>query len=230
MTLQKYNKKSAYKAQVKKNPKSSAVNKRKVLKSPSARPKKFNTKKLYKKPRAKKLTNAQLQALRVSKPASVPLNIDFYSAAEGTYSSYWLGKFINSVLTDGKKKTVAKHVYKAFSQIKFATGTNPLILFLEVLDKIKPSFRLRNYIVRRVIVKEFPIAVLRPRRLIMAVHWLKEEVQSSSGKFATSLDSEIASKLLDFRLNPKKNNLVKKRNEFTKRTIKAQFNIRYNFR
>ena len=88
MTLQKYNKKSAYKAQVKKNPKSSAVSNRKVLKSPSARQKKFNTKKLYKKPRAKKLTNAQLQALRVSKPASVPLNIDFYSAAKGTYNSY----------------------------------------------------------------------------------------------------------------------------------------------
>ena len=141
-----------------------------------------------------------------------------------------MGKFINTLLRAGKKKTVIRYVYKAMSQIKFSTAANPLILFLEVLDKIKPIFRLRNYIVRRVIIKEFPIAVLRPRKLILAVHWLKEEVQSNSGKFSTSLDNEIASKLLDFKLNPKKNNLIKKRNEFTKRIIKAQFNIRYNFR
>ncbi len=72
--------------------------------------------------------------------------------------------------------------------------------------------------------------MLRPRRLILAVHWLKEEIQAKSGKFGTALDSGIANKLIEFKANPKKNNLIRKRNEFTKRTIKAQFNIRYNFR
>jgi len=187
-------------------------------------------KKSYRKPRAKKLTTQQLQLLKASKPASMELNADFYRSAEGVYTSYWLGKFMSTILHDGKKKTVAKYVYKALAQIKFSIHGNPLLLFLEVLDKIKPTFRLRNYIVRRVIIKEFPIVVLRPRRLILAIHWLKEEVQSNSGKFAVSLDNQIVTKLLDFRLNPKKNNLVKKRNEFIKRTIKAQFNIRYNFK
>ena len=193
--------------------------------------KKINLKKKnYRKPKAKKLTTQQLQLLKASKPASMELNTDFYRSAEGVYTSYWLGKFMNTILHDGKKKTVAKYVYKALAQIKFSIHANPLLLFLEVLDKIKPTFRLRNYIVRRVIIKEFPIVVLRPRRLILAVHWLREEVQSNSGKFAVSLDNQIVTKLLDFRLNPKKNNLVKKRNEFIKRTIKAQFNIRYNFK
>ena len=202
--------------------------KRPVIKFNKA--KKINNKKTYKKPRAKKLTTKQLLALKASKPASLSLNIDFHRSADGVYTSYWLGKFMNTLFQGGNKKTVSKYVYRAFSRLKFMTGTNPLILFLEVLDKIKPTFRLRNYIVRRVIIKEFPIVVLRPRRLIMAVHWLKEDVQSNSGRFTTSLDNDIASKLLDFRANPKKNNLVKKRNEFTKRTIKAQFNIRYNFK
>ena len=101
---------------------------------------------------------------------------------------------------------------------------------METLDKIKPTFRLRNRIQRRGIIKEYPIVVLRPRQLILAVHWLKEEIQTGSGIFGASIGSEIAGRLLDFKLNPRKNNLVKKRNEYTKRTIKAQFNIRYNFK
>jgi hypothetical protein len=103
-------------------------------------------------------------------------------------------------------------------------------VLLETLDKIKPTFRLRNRIVRRSIIKEYPIVVLRPRQLILAVHWLKEEIRVNSSIFGTSLGSEISAKLLDFKVNPKKNNLIKKRNEYTKRTIKAQFNIRYNFK
>jgi hypothetical protein len=42
--------------------------------------------------------------------------------------------------------------------------------------------------------------------------------------------AEIVDRLLDFKLNPKKNNLAKKRNEYIKRVIKGQFNIRYNFK
>lgn len=224
-------------ANLSKNSKSVIKSKLRIKKSKKSllvktnKAKKFSAgKKIYKKPRAKKLSTKQLMALKASRPASPALNIDFHRSADGVYVSYWLGKFMNTLLRKGDKKTVAKYIYKAFSQIKFVAASNPLILFLEVLDKIKPTFRLRNYIVRRVIVKEFPIVVLRPRRLILAVHWLKEEVQSNSGKFTTSLDNEIAAKLLDFKSNPKKNNLVKKRNEFTKRTIKAQFNIRYNFK
>lgn len=233
MTTQKTYKKK-YKSRtkdiIKKNTIARLPAKRVNIGAKNAKKKRSSKKNTYKKPKAKKLTNKQLQMLRASKPASLQLNLDFYQSAEGVYNSYWLGKFINTLLREGKKKTVMRYVYKAMAQIKFTTAANPLILFLEVLDKIKPIFRLRNYIVRRVIIKEFPIAVLRPRRLILAVHWLKDEVQSNSGKFATSLDNEIASKLVEFKLNPKKNNLVKKRNEFTKRIIKAQFNIRYNFR
>lgn len=172
----------------------------------------------------------RLKILKAPRPPDLPLNIDFYRSADGIYTSYWLGKFINTLLKSGKKKSTAKHVYKSLRLIKFATKTSPLTIFLELLDKIKPMFRLRNYIVRRVIIKEFPIAVLRPRRLILAVHWLKEEVRSKRVKFETSLSNDIFDKLIDFTENPKKNSLVKKRNEFTQRTIKAQFNIRYNFR
>jgi hypothetical protein len=43
-------------------------------------------------------------------------------------------------------------------------------MLLEILDKIKPTFRLRNYIVRRTIIKEYPVVAMRSRQLILAIH------------------------------------------------------------
>ena len=95
-----------------------------------------------------------------------------------------------------------------------------------MLDKIKPSFRLRNYIVRRVIIKQYPVVALRPRLYMIALHWFKEEVQAAH-QFGLPLSGKIVQKFLDFRASPKRNNLVKKRAEYTKRIIAGQFNIRY---
>jgi hypothetical protein len=137
-------------------------------------PKKFDStkskhhKKFTRASKAQKL-QALLRRIKVFAP-NIPLNLNFYRSAEGVYGSYWLGKFINTLQLGGGKKTVEKQVYSALQSIKYATAVNPLLLYLETLDKIKPIFRLRNYIVRRVIIKEYPIVVLRPRRLILAVH------------------------------------------------------------
>lgn len=118
----------------------------------------------------KSLKRGKALAPVVIKHPSMPLNIDFYNVVDGVYTSYWAGKLISTLQRDGKKKIVAKHFYKAAAMIKLSLGTSPLLLLLETLDKIKPSFRLRNYIVRRTIIKEYPIVVLRPRQLILAVH------------------------------------------------------------
>ena len=162
--------------------------------------------------------------------SAMPLNLDFYNVADGVYTSYWAGKLISVLQRSGKKKIVAKHFYRAAVFVKLTLGLNPLLVLLETLDKIKPNFRLRNYIVRRTIIKEYPVVVLRPRQLILAVHWLKEEIRSNTPGFGATLGSEIAAKLIEFKQNPKKNNLIKKRSEYTARVIRAQFNVRYNFK
>lgn len=69
----------------------------------------------------------------------------------------------------GNKKTSAREVYRAFAIVKYSLGYNPLLLFLETLDKIKPFLRLRNYIVRRVIIKEYPIVSSRSRQFLVAL-------------------------------------------------------------
>jgi ribosomal protein S7 len=156
------------------------------------------------------------------------LNIESFALLEGVYSSYWVGKLINSLFYKGNKKTAAKHVYRAFAVVKYAQLVNPLVALLEILDKVKPTFRLRNYVMRRVIIKEFPSVEHHRYHVLTALRWLKSEIQAGSGQFGSSLANEIAKKLLDFRTSLRKNSLVRKRSEHIRRVIKAQFNVRYN--
>jgi ribosomal protein S7 len=129
------------------------------------------------------------------------------------------------LVVKGGKKTITKHIYNSFAVIKYKRSVNPLLLLLEIIDKVKPSFRLRNYIVRRVQIKEYPIVTFRSRQLMIALHWLKAEIRSTR-QLKSSLMNKIADVFLNFEPTSK-NNLVKKRLEYTKRIVAGQFNIRY---
>jgi hypothetical protein len=126
---------------------------------------KFNPRKILK--RRRKIVKKTAGGI---KQPSLPLNIDYHRVVDGVYTSYWTGKLISTLQREGKKKTAAKHFYKAITILKLTLGNSPLLLLLETLDKIKPNFRLRNRIARRSVIKEYPILVLRPRQLILAVH------------------------------------------------------------
>lgn len=103
-------------------------------------------------------------------PASMELNTIFFGTADGIYASYWVGKLISTLLHQGKKKIAARALYRAFTLIKYTLNINPLLLFLETLDRVRPTFRLRNRIVRRVVIKEYPIVDHRSRQFMIAVH------------------------------------------------------------
>jgi hypothetical protein len=116
----------------------------------------------------KRKATSGLKQIKNLKP-SVYLNLEHYAVADGVYYSYWVGKLISMLLRKGNKKIVAKHVYQAFAFLKYALNSSPLIILLEILDKIKPTFRLRNYIVRRVIIKEYPTVAYRSRLILIAM-------------------------------------------------------------
>jgi len=46
----------------------------------------------------------------------------------------------------------------------------PVLIILEMLERLKPTFRLRKYIVKRTIVKEYPFVAKESRRYMVAVH------------------------------------------------------------
>jgi ribosomal protein S7 len=69
----------------------------------------------------------------------------------------------------GKKKLVINQINKALIMFKYEFSETPLLFYLEILEKLKPTFRLRKYIVRRTTIKEYPFIARHSRRYMTAV-------------------------------------------------------------
>lgn len=180
-----------------------------------------------------KLKEAREKRLASIKPSSMlELNKHFFKYIEGIYSSYWMGRFLNMFVKKGKKKTAAKHLYKALLYAKLQLGSMPMLLLLELLERLKPTFRLRKYVVRRTQLKEYPHVARASRRYMMSVRWLADEIVS---EYNPAFSQEpfflrLSNKFVNFYSNPKKHSLTKTRNKHEKTTVKTQFNMRFNWR
>jgi len=64
--------------------------------------------------------------------------------ADPVYSSTLVTKFINTVMSDGKKSTAERILYKSFDIIKERTGDDPLKVFKKALDNVKPSLEVKS--------------------------------------------------------------------------------------
>jgi len=88
-------------------------------------------------------------------------------------------KFVNFLMYDGKK-SVAEHVmYGAFERIKTRTGNDPLRVFQEALDGVKPDVEVRS---RRVggATYQVPVEVKGDRGQALAIRWLIRAARARS--------------------------------------------------
>jgi small subunit ribosomal protein S7 len=53
-------------------------------------------------------------------------------------------KFVNSLMHDGKKSVAERTLYAAFDRMKARTGRDPVDLFHEALENVKPSLEVRS--------------------------------------------------------------------------------------
>src|SRR5215216_421282 len=92
-------------------------------------------------------------------------------AADPLYSSTLVTKFINTVMSDGKKSTAEHILYQSFDIIKERTGDDPLKVFKKALDNVKPSLEVKS---RRVGGSNYqvPVEVNPNRRLSLSIRWL----------------------------------------------------------
>ena len=60
-------------------------------------------------------------------------------APDPLYDSALVSKFINCVMSDGKRSTAERILYRSFDIIKEKTGDDPLKVFKEAIDNVKPS-------------------------------------------------------------------------------------------
>ena len=104
-----------------------------------------------------------------------------------------LTKFMNAIMHDGKKSVAEKIVYGAFDKIHSRTSRDPVEVFHEALDNVKPPLEVRS---RRVggATYQVPVEVRPARRQTLAIRWIIDTARKRSEK--TMVD-RLAGELLD---------------------------------
>jgi small subunit ribosomal protein S7 len=104
-----------------------------------------------------------------------------------------LAKFINNLMKDGKKSTAERIVYGAFDKIQGRMKTDPLQVFHEALDNVKPTLEVRS---RRVggATYQVPVEVRPERRQALAIRWL---IQAASKRSEKTMTDRLAGEVMD---------------------------------
>ncbi len=97
------------------------------------------------------------------------------------YNDVLVAKLINKVMWDGKKSIAQKIVYDAFDIIKDKMKKDPLEVFKQAVENVKPVLEVRP---RRVggATYQVPIEVQEPRRTSLALRWIVAAARARKGK------------------------------------------------
>ena len=126
------------------------------------------------------------------------------------FNSTIIPKLINSLMYDGKKVVAEKIVYEAIEKIKSKTKEEPINVFNEAINNIKPTVEVRS---RRVggATYQVPVEVKTKRAQALAIRWL---VDASRKRKDKHMSDKISNELYD--AYEKKGSAVKKREDVHK--------------
>ncbi len=113
--------------------------------------------------------------------------------ADARYHDKLVTKFINVLMSSGKKSTAERVCYGAFDLVQGKTGGDPLKVFRAAVDNVKPVVEVKS---RRVGGASYQVPVeIRPvRRMALALRWIAEYSKARGGK---SMRERLAGELLD---------------------------------
>jgi len=97
------------------------------------------------------------------------------------YGSVIVGRFINYLMEDGKKRVAEKIMYDALGSLKKETGQEPLQVFEKALENVSPMVEVTS---KRVGGANYqvPREVRQERKFMLAVRWLIEAASKKTGK------------------------------------------------
>lgn len=123
------------------------------------------------------------------------------------YNDEAVAKFVNKVMSDGKKSTAQKIVYSAFDIIKAQTKKEPLEVFRLAIENASPIIEVKP---KRVggATYQVPMEVRGERRLALAFRWIIDGARSKKGK---PMAEKLAAELIDATNN--QGNALKKKND-----------------
>ena len=126
------------------------------------------------------------------------------------YKSVIIPKLINSIMYDGKKGVAEKIVYDAIEKIKTKSKDEPITVFNEAINNIKPTVEVRS---RRVggATYQVPVEVKSKRAQALAIRWLVDSARKRKDK---NMSDRIFNELFD--AYEKKGAAVKKREDVHK--------------
>ena len=123
------------------------------------------------------------------------------------YGSSDVAKFVNVLMTAGKKSVAESIVYGAFEIIEGKTKQNPVSIFEQALDNVMPSIEVRS---RRVggATYQVPVEVRTTRRQALGIRWIISAARERNEKTMTE---RLSAELLD--ASNSRGNAVKKRED-----------------
>ena len=106
-----------------------------------------------------------------------------------------LSRFMNVLMYDGKKSIAEGIVYAAMDTLKRKGGPNsdPLRLFHEAMDNVKPAVEVRS---RRVggATYQVPVEVRPERRQALAIRWI---IDSARKRGESTMEERLSAELMD---------------------------------
>jgi len=109
------------------------------------------------------------------------------------YKSLILAKFINFIMYDGKKTTSEKIIYEALDKIKNKTKEDPIKIFNNAVNNIRPNLEVRS---RRVggATYQVPQEVKSKRSQTLALRWLLAAARKRKNK---TMSDKLLNELID---------------------------------
>ena len=140
----------------------------------------------------------------MSRKKKAPIRIYY---PDPKYKSLILAKFIIFIMYDGKKTTSEKIVYEALNKIKSKTKEDPIKIFNDAINNIRPNLEVRA---RRVggATYQVPQEVKSKRSQTLALRWLLDATRKRKNK---SMSDKLLNELIDAAKN--KGAAIKKRED-----------------
>jgi small subunit ribosomal protein S7 len=123
------------------------------------------------------------------------------------FSNQDLSKFVNVLMTSGKKSVAERILYGALEQVGKKTGKDAIEIFNLALTNAKPQVEVKS---RRVGGANYqvPVEVRPARRIALSMRWLREAARKRGEK---SMGMRLAGELID--ASEGRGGAVKKREE-----------------
>jgi small subunit ribosomal protein S7 len=109
------------------------------------------------------------------------------------FGSQEVSKFVNVLMTGGKKSTAESILYGALDQVEQKSGKNPLEVFTTAINNLRPVVEVKS---RRVGGANYQVPVeVRPvRRTALAMRWLRDAARKRGEK---SMGLRLAAELVE---------------------------------